>query len=144
MTQRVFVLSGPNVNQLGRGGMAEGGPTTLAQVERRCAELARELDFDLFFGQSNQEGQLIDWVHQAQDQHASVIINPAGLAFRSEPLLEALRMVQQPVIEVHLSNIFRAPESPRQSLTAWGFLAGLGPSVYELALRGLADRLDQL
>jgi 3-dehydroquinate dehydratase-2 len=120
------------------------GTTTLAELEQRCAAVAAELDLDLFFAQSNQEGQLIDWVHQAKDDAAAVVVNPAGLSFRSVALLDALRILHQPVVEVHLTNIFRREPLYHQSITAsasWGFIAGLGPSGYELALRGLARKL---
>jgi 3-dehydroquinate dehydratase-2 len=144
VTFRVFVLNGPNLNMLGRREPHLYGTTTLAEIEERCVALARELDFDLFFAQSNQEGQLIDWLHLAKDDAAAVVINPAGLSFRAVPVLDALRILHQPIVEVHLTNIFRREPLYRQSITsyaAWGFIAGLGASVYELALRGLATKL---
>jgi 3-dehydroquinate dehydratase II len=144
VAHHVFVLNGPNLNMLGRREPELYGTTTLAGLEQRCAAVAAELDLDLFFAQSNQEGQLIDWVHQAEDDAAAVVINPAGLSFRSVALLDALRILHQPVVEVHLTNIFRREPLYHQSITAyasWGFIAGLGPSGYELALRGLARKL---
>jgi len=144
VTHRVFVLNGPNLNLLGRREPHLYATTTLAQIEERCRAVARDADIDLFFAQSNQEGQLIDWVHRAGDEEAAVIINPAGLSFRSVALLDALRSLRQPIVEVHLTNIFRREPLYHQSVTAtasWGFIAGLGASGYELALRGLAHRL---
>jgi 3-dehydroquinate dehydratase-2 len=87
VAHRVFVLNGPNVNMLGRREPELYGTTTLAELERRCAAVAAGLELDLFFAQSNQEGQLIDWVHQAKDDAAGVVINPAGLSFPSVALL---------------------------------------------------------
>jgi 3-dehydroquinate dehydratase-2 len=144
VADRLFVLNGPNLNMLGRREPHVYGRVTLAEIEKRCHELARELDFDLFFAQSNSEGQLIEWLHQAYEEAAAVIINPAGLSSRSVAVLDALRMLQRPVVEVHLTNVFRREAVYRQPLTAyaaWGFIAGLGAGVYELAMRGLASTL---
>jgi 3-dehydroquinate dehydratase-2 len=144
MAHRLFVLNGPNLNLLGRREPDIYGHTTLADIERRCHELAAELDFDLFFAQSNHEGQLIEWVHRAFDEDAAVIINPAGFTTQSVSILDALRMLTRPVVEVHLTNIFRREPVYHGSLisrTAWAFVAGLGPAGYELAMRGLAYKL---
>ena len=144
MAHRLFVLNGPNLNMLGRREPTVYGSTTLAEIERRCRELAKELDFDLLFAQSNAEGQLIDWVHQAYEEDAAVVVNPGGLTFGSVALHDAMRMLRTPIVEVHLTNIFgRDPiyHHPLTSRAAWGFIAGLGPDGYELAMRGLAARL---
>ncbi|MEV0900778.1 type II 3-dehydroquinate dehydratase [Actinoplanes sp. NPDC049802] len=138
------VLNGPNLNMLGRREPELYGRVTLAEIERRCTLLAGELGFELFLGQSNAEGQLIDWVHQAYETSSAVIINPAGLSTRSVALYDALRMLQQPVVEVHLTNVFGREPLYRRLLTAaaaTGFLAGFGAEVYELAMRGLAGRV---
>jgi 3-dehydroquinate dehydratase-2 len=142
VAERLFVLNGPNLNMLGRREPHLYGRVTLAEIQKRCAALADELDFDLFFGQSNAEAELLGWVHQAYDEDASVIINPAGLSTRSVALLDALRMLRRPVVEVHLTNVFaREPIYYRELLTASAasaFLAGFGADGYELAMRGLA------
>lgn len=141
MARRLFILNGPNLDMLGRREPHLYGTVTLAEIEKRCRTLAVELGFDLFFGQSNSEGQLLDWLHQAYDEAAAVIINPAGLSTRSVALLDALRMLVQPVVEVHLTNVFgREVTYHRELLTAraaGGFLAGFGAEVYELGMLGL-------
>ncbi|MEJ3745211.1 type II 3-dehydroquinate dehydratase [Actinomycetes bacterium KLBMP 9797] len=141
MTRRLFILNGPNLDMLGRREPHLYGTATLAEIEKRCRTLAADLGFDLFFGQSNSEGQLIDWVHRAYDEAASVIINPAGLSTRSVALLDALRMLDQPIVEVHLTNVFSREATYHQELltarAASGFLAGFGPRVYELGMRAL-------
>ncbi len=146
MSHRLFVLNGPNLNLLGRREPEVYGRGTLADLERRCRAVADEFDFDLFFAQTNHEGQLIDWVHRAFEEDAAVAINPAGLTTRSVALYDALRMLRTPVVEVHLTNIFGREPIYQESLTAAaaeGFIAGLGPSGYELAIRALAQRLAQ-
>jgi 3-dehydroquinate dehydratase-2 len=143
VTEHLFILNGPNLNMLGRREPHLYGLVTLSEIRQRCEVLAGELGFDLFFGQTNAEGQLIDWVHRAYDESAAVIINPAGFSTRSVPLLDALKMLEQPVVEVHLTNIFAREPVYREPLTAaaaWGLLAGFGAEVYELGMRALAAR----
>lgn len=143
MTDRLFILNGPNLNMLGRREPDTYGRTTLGQIEARCLDLAKELDFDLFFRQSNSESDVIGWVHRSFDESASVIINPAGFSTRSVALYDALRMLERPVIEVHLTNVYgREPLYHSELLTARassGFIAGFGADVYELAMRGLRE-----
>jgi 3-dehydroquinate dehydratase-2 len=146
VTNRLFVLSGPNLNRLGRREPDVYGRITLAEIQQRCQHVARELDFDLFFAQSNAEGQLIDWLHQADDEAAAVVINPAGLSFRSVAIHDALRALRQPTIEVHLTNIFgreRVYHEPLTSAAVSGLIAGLGVAGYELAMRGIARMLAE-
>jgi len=146
VTERLFILNGPNLNMLGRREPDLYGRITLAEIQKRCQAVAEELDFDLFFEQSNSEGELIGWVHQAYEEAASVIINPAGLSTRSVALFDALRMLRRPVVEVHLTNIFAREPLYRDLLTAtaaWGFLAGFGADVYELGMRALAGRRSE-
>lgn len=141
MPDRLFILNGPNLNMLGRREPQIYGRVTLAEIEKRCRTLAAELRFDLFFGQSNYEGQLLEWLHQAYDESASVLINPAGLTTRSVAVLDALRMIERPVVEVHLTNVLRREAIYHSELltarAAVGFLAGFGASVYELGMRGM-------
>ncbi|MFI7546788.1 type II 3-dehydroquinate dehydratase [Actinoplanes sp. NPDC049599] len=145
MTERLFIINGPNLTMLGRREPALYGRVTLAEIRKRCQALAPELGFDLFFGQSDAESQLLDWVHRAYDESAAVIINPAGLSTRSVALYDALRMIERPVIEVHLTNVFAREPVYRDLLTAVAaraFLAGFGADVYELGMRGLAGFRD--
>jgi 3-dehydroquinate dehydratase-2 len=145
VAERLFILNGPNLNMLGRREPHLYGQVTLDAIESRCRTVAGELGFDLFFAQSNAEGQLIDWVHQAFDETAPVVINPAGLSTRSVALYDALRMLDRPIVEVHLTNVFAREPLYQGVLTAaaaWGFLAGFGAEVYEMAMRGLAAHLS--
>lgn len=146
MGHRLFVLNGPNLNRLGRREPGVYGHVTLAEIEQRCRHVAGELDFDLFFAQSNAEGQLIDWLHQADNDAAAVVINPAGLSYRSVAIHDALRALRQPTVEVHLTNVFGREPVYREPLTSSavsGVIAGLGAAGYELAIRGIATMLAE-
>lgn len=140
----VYVLNGPNLNLLGVREPHLYGTTTLASVEQLCRRVAAELGLDCEFRQTNHEGVLVDWVQEARERAAAIAINPAGLSFRSIPLLDALKTVAQPIAEVHLTNIHRRDpiyqHSP-VSLVATGVICGFGAFGYELALRALAQRL---
>ena len=140
MARPIHVLNGPNLNRLGQREPEIYGCTTLAEIEAMCRQAAGECP--LTFRQSNFEGDLIDWIHQAIDAEAGIVINPAGLSFRSIPLIDALRMVSEPLIEVHLSNIHRRDELHRHSLVssvATAVVAGLGPLGYPVAVRALIE-----
>jgi 3-dehydroquinate dehydratase-2 len=144
MTATVFVLNGPNLNLLGVREPHIYGTTTLAEVETSCRALCAELDLACQFRQTNHEGVMVDWIQEARAQGAAVVINPAGLSFHSVPVLDALSMIEKPVIEVHISNIHRRDAAHRNSmmsLAATGVICGLGPYGYELALRAVAQRL---
>jgi 3-dehydroquinate dehydratase-2 len=120
------------------------GATTLAEIEARCRRVAAELGLGCDFRQTNHEGVLVDWVQEARERACAVAINPAGLSFRSIPLLDALKTLEQPIAEVHLTNIHRREAPYRDSLVslaATGVICGFGASGYELAIRALADRL---
>ncbi|MBK6868307.1 MAG: 3-dehydroquinate dehydratase [Burkholderiales bacterium] len=144
MSGTVYVLNGPNLNLLGVREPQLYGYVTLAQIEQRCRVVAAELGLGCEFRQSNHEGVLVDWVQEARERAAAIVINPAGLSFRSIPLLDALRTVESPIAEVHLTNIHRREPPHRESvisLAATGVIAGFGADGYEMAIRALARRL---
>jgi 3-dehydroquinate dehydratase-2 len=143
VTKPVFVLNGPNLNRLGTREPEIYGKTTLAEIEAMCREAAGERP--LRFHQSNAEHQLVDWVHEAIDGGAGIIINPAGLSFRSIPLLDALKMFSGPIVEFHISNIHRREEIYHHSLVsgvATAVLAGLGPRGYKMAVKALIGMIE--
>jgi 3-dehydroquinate dehydratase II len=138
----ILVLNGPNLNLLGTREPAIYGRASLADIEKACRQRAESLDLGLDFRQSNHEGQLIDWVQAARGQMAGIVINPGGLSHSSIALLDALIAADLPVVEVHLSNIFRREPYRRHSFIsegARGVICGLGPQGYLLALDALAD-----
>lgn len=145
MTRLIHVLNGSNLNRLGQREPHLYGHTTLAQIRARCEALAEALQVQLVFRQTNHEGVLVDWIQEACDLDASVVINPAGFSFGRVPVLDALKLLQRPWVEVHLTNIHQRPAPYHQSLVsqaATGVICGLGPDGYLLAMRALAARLD--
>ena len=143
MTRKLFVLNGPNLNMLGVREPELYGTETLDDVRADCERVADELGFELFFAQSNAEHEIVEWVHDAFRQKATVVINPAGLSFGSVPLLDALHMLTTPVVEVHITNIHARDAVHRHSIistVARAVIAGAGVYGYELAIRA-ADRL---
>lgn len=144
MSRALYVLNGPNLNLLGVREPQLYGSTTLKEVEQLCTHVAQELGYACEFRQTNHEGVMIDWVQEAREKAAAVVINPAGLSFRSIPLLDALKTLDQPVAEVHITNIHRRDalyQHSLVSLAATGVICGFGPFGYEMALRALAQRL---
>ena len=142
MFDQVFILNGPNLNLLGRREPEIYGHTTLAMVQEKCTALADELGLNCRFHQSNYEGQLVEWIQEAFEQDAAVIINPAGLSYHSVPIYDALKLIKAPVIEVHISNIHARGgvySKSMVSLAASGVICGLGTFGYYLALRSLAE-----
>jgi 3-dehydroquinate dehydratase II len=140
----IYVLNGPNLNLLGVREPHLYGSTTLAQVEQLCRRVAEELGFSCEFRQTNHEGVMVDWVQEARLKAAALVINPAGLSFRSIPVLDALKTLDQPIAEVHVTNIHRRDalyQNSLVSLAATGVICGFGPFGYELALRALVQRL---
>ena len=144
MTRQVFILNGSNLNMLGRREPHLYGTTTLAQIGEQCQTLARELALSCDFRQTNLEGELINWLQEAFEAQAAVIINPAGFSFGSIPVLDAVKLIKQPLIEVHLTNIHKRDALYQHSListVATGVICGLGPEGYLLALRAVASAL---
>ena len=141
---RIAVLNGPNLNLLGTREPARYGTETLADMEARLRETARELGVDLEFAQSNSEGALIDHVQGLHGRAQGAVINAGAYSHTSLALRDAFAAVRVPYVEVHITNIYaREPERRHSMLAsgALGVLCGLGVYGYELALRGLVASL---
>lgn len=140
----VYVLNGPNLNLLGSRETAVYGSTTLGDIEKLCLDAAKRHGHGIVFRQSNHEGELVDWLHEARDKAAGVVINPGAYTHTSVALHDAVRAIGIPVVEVHLSNIFAREEFRHHSYispVARGVICGFGPKGYELAIDGLANAL---
>jgi 3-dehydroquinate dehydratase-2 len=139
----IYILNGPNLNRLGRREPEIYGTTTLAEVETACRAAAGDRPME--FRQSNSEAELIDWIHEATDEGAGMIINPAAFTFTSMAIMDALKMFPGPLIEFHISNIHRREPMYRNSLVsgvATAVIAGLGARGYAHAVRALLDLIE--
>ena len=141
----ILILNGPNLNLLGVREPEVYGRDTLADIEEACMERASVLDLTVEFRQSNQEGQLVDWIQEARENADGIVINPAGYTTTSVAVLDALLAADLPIIEVHLSNIHRREAFRQNSLVsraATGVICGLGAQGYLLALDAMARLLE--
>jgi 3-dehydroquinate dehydratase II len=146
MTSKVTILNGPNLNLLGKRQPDIYGRETLADVEAQCGVLAGELGLTIAFMQSNAEHQLIDWIHEARETAAGIIINPAAFTHTSVAILDALSACAFPILEVHISNVHRREAFRHHSyvsLAATGVIAGFGVNGYLLALRHMAHLIER-
>ena len=146
MSRTVFVLNGPNLNLLGKRQPEIYGRETLADVEASCRAIGDELGLAIRFHQSNREYELIDWVHEAREAAAGIVINPAAFTHTSVALLDALKTCECPILEGHISNVHQR-ESFRHhsyvSLAAAGVIAGFGTQGYTMALQRLAHLINR-
>ena len=144
MTKTILVLSGPNLNLLGEREPEIYGHETLADVEAMCRAAAEPVGFTIDFRQTNAEHEMVDWIQQGRKGLAGIVINPAAFTYAAYPVLDALKLVDCPVVEVHISNIHRreAEWRSRSIMTqvVTGIVSGLGVHGYPLAVQHLIWR----
>lgn len=143
---KVYFLNGPNANLYGLDTMGAYGTESYPQIKARCLEHAKGLGIALDFRQSNHEGELIDWIQEARRDAEGLIINGAGLTYTSVAILDALLAFEKPIIEVHMSNIYKREPFRHHSFiskVATGIVAGLGPLGYELSITAIAKVLEK-
>jgi 3-dehydroquinate dehydratase-2 len=141
MSRLVFVLNGPNLNLLGVREPEIYGRETLADVEAECRRAAEAHGLGIRFHQSNREYELIDWIHEAREGAAGIVINPAAFTHTSVAIRDALSACDCPVIEVHLSNVHRREPFRHHSYVsgvASGVIAGFGVQGYPFAVARIA------
>jgi 3-dehydroquinate dehydratase-2 len=145
MSAQVFLLNGPNLDLLGEREPLIYGRDTLAEVEALCRKAAGHHDLELICHQTNAEHEMIGWLHQAR-RAGGIVINPAAFCYHSVPVLDAMRACECPIVEVHISNLYRREEAwRRQSILAaasTGVITGLGIQGYVLAIEFLAQRIQ--
>lgn len=146
MAGKILVLNGPNLNMLGTREPDVYGAETLDDIEAKCRVRATDLGLSVEFRQSNTEGQLVDWVQEARGQFDILIVNAGAYTHTSVALLDALRAVDVPTIEVHLSNIHQREEFRHHSYiskAAVGMIVGFGSFGYEMAIEAAARLLNK-
>jgi 3-dehydroquinate dehydratase-2 len=145
MAPTINILNGPNLDRLGQREPDVYGDQTLSDIEKLAGERAGARGFDMVFRQSNHEGQLIEWIHEASDS-AGIVLNAGAYTHTSIALHDAIRSIAAPVIEVHLSNVFaREPFRHHSTLSpvVQGVICGFGGNSYCLAIDALADLAAQ-
>lgn len=146
MAKPVYVLNGPNLNLLGSREPAIYGTETLDDIAKATEAKAGQLGLRCEFRQSNHEGELVTWIQEAREKASGLIINAGAFTHTSVALLDALQAIELPVIEVHLSNIFRREDFRHHSFVskaASGVICGLGSQGYLFAIEGLKNLIDR-
>ena len=144
MSRSILVINGPNLNQLGQREPHIYGRTTLDEIKTATTARGKSAGVDIDFRQSNSEAEIIGWIQGARGKSAGLIINGAGYTHTSVAIMDALLSVDQPVIEVHLSNLFKREEFRHHSYisqAATGMICGLGAQGYLLAVDAMAELL---
>ena len=138
---KIIIINGPNLNLLGNRETDIYGKTTLAEIEQLAKNKANKLNLELSFFQSNSESEIIELIHRVQTEYDGLIINPAAYTHTSVALLDALRAIDKPKIEIHLSNIYNREEYRKKSITSEGVTAlicGFGSLSYILAIEAIS------
>ena len=141
---KVLILNGPNLNLLGTREPDIYGRETLTDIEERCLVKAKELGFEIDMRQSNSEGELINWIQEAVSKWSALIINPAAYTHTSVAIMDALKLVPCPIVEIHLSNIYQREAFRHHSYVspvATGVISGFGSAGYEYALEAISGLL---
>ena len=146
MNNNILVVNGPNLNLLGEREQSQYGSTTFEQLKNNCLSKAKELDVNLEFSQSNIEGELVTLIQEAKNKFDGIIINAAGFTHTSVAIRDALDIYKKPIIELHISNIYKREEFRHKSLIsdiATGGIFGLGDNGYILAIIAMQNMLKK-
>lgn len=147
MHKRFMILNGANLNLLGEREPEHYGYTTLAAIEQSCRDYGKILGVEIDFRQTNHEGVLVDSIHEARKTSDVIVINPAGFSFKSIPVLDALKTYDNPIFEVHISNIHARDIHHKHSIlseVSTGVICGLGPYGYMVGMQAAAQKLGIL
>ena len=137
MNNKIIIINGPNLNLLGEREQSQYGSTTFEQLKESCLKKSNEIDLELEFVQSNIEGEIVDLIQNARKKYDGMIINAAGFTHTSVAIRDALDLFKKPIIELHISNIYKREEFRHKSLIsdiATGGIFGLGVEGYILAI----------
>ena len=141
--KKIIIINGPNLNLLGSREQDVYGKNSLEDIKKKCLDISMKLNLECFFYQSNNEGEIINYIQSVQNDFDGLIINPAAFTHTSVAILDALRSVEKPKIEIHISNIYTREEYRKKSITSEGvdgLICGFGSLSYILAVEAL-DKL---
>ena len=145
MNNKIIIINGPNLNLLGEREQSQYGSTTFKELEENCIKKSNEIGIELKFTQSNIEGELVSLIQNARNEYDGMIINAAGFTHTSVAIRDALDLFKKPIIELHISNIYKREEFRQKSLIsdiATGGIFGLGTEGYILAIISLQKILQ--
>ena len=146
MSNNIIVINGPNLNLLGKREQSQYGTITFEQLKENCQAKAKELNVNLEFYQSNIEGEIVTRIQKSKNEHDGIIINAAGFTHTSVAIRDALDIFKKPIIELHISNIYKREEFRQKSLIsdiATGGIFGLGDFGYILAIISMQNMLEK-
>ena len=144
MTEKILVINGPNLNLLGSREKEKYGNTSLQDIQKRCTDHASKINLDIDFKQSNVEGEIVNFIQDANRKYKGIIINAGGYTHTSVAILDALLAVKKPTIELHITNIYKREDFRHKSLiskAADGIICGLGVEGYIMALNGIKNKI---
>ena len=139
--KKILIVNGPNLNLLGKREDNIYGNDTLDRIEKNCNEKANQLKLEIDFFQSNNEGEIINKLHEVESNYDGLIINPAAFTHSSIAILDSLRAISKPKLEIHLSNIYAREEYRKKSITSEGvngLICGFGGNSYILGIEAIA------
>ena len=145
MTNKIIIINGPNLNLLGEREQSQYGYTTFKELKDKCLNKSKEIGLDLNFTQSNLEGEIVNIIQEARKEYKGMIINAAGFTHTSVAIRDALSLFKKPIIELHISNIYKREEFRHKSLIsdiATGGIFGLGTEGYILAIISIQNILE--
>ncbi|MDC3004511.1 type II 3-dehydroquinate dehydratase [Candidatus Pelagibacter sp.] len=140
MSKKILIINGPNLNLLGEREQSQYGNITLEEINEKCVETGKKLNLHIKFKQSNIEGEIVNFIQNARNEFNGLIINAAGFTHTSVSIRDALDIFKNPIIEVHISNIYKREEFRQKSLishVATGGIFGIGPECYNLAIHAI-------
>ena len=146
MSNNIIIINGPNLNLLGEREQSQYGSITFSQLKNNCLNKAKELGMNLKFSQSNIEGEIVTMIQEAKNKFDGIIINAAGFTHTSVAIRDALDIYKKPIIELHISNIYKREEFRHKSLIsdiATGGIFGLGDNGYILAIIAMQNMLQK-
>ncbi len=143
---KVLIINGPNINLIGSREVDIYGKTNIEDIKKNCIEEAKKINIEIDFRQTNSEGEIINWIHEVNKNFVGLIINPAGYTHTSISILDSLKAVKKPKIEIHLSNIYSREEYRKKSITSEGvngLVCGFGVYSYILAIQAIKNLLTE-